>query len=142
MEASKVLSARRDKLCKRYLKTTNNHVKVQESPILTKIIDSRVKENRQTKVTNMKVDIQCTSATGSEQENYTDDPCGSCDKIIKEEDVSIKCDGTCTRWHHKGCSRLSSGEVDILRRKSCKVLWLCDICKLELLQNKKELQTT
>ena len=88
------------------------------------------------KARNMNDDHQSISAssdTGSQQEA---DFCGSCKREVKEEDVSIQCDGACEIWFHKDCTGMTAGEFEILRRRNCKLLWVCESCKHEVLRKK------
>lgn len=55
--------------------------------------------------------------------------CGTCDREVREDEISIKCDGNCERWHHKDCTGMTTGEFDIIKRKNSKLLWLCEKCK-------------
>ena len=60
--------------------------------------------------------------------------CGTCEKTVRDDDISIHCDGVCERRQHKECTGMTSGEFDILKRKNCKLLWLCNKCNHELIK--------
>ncbi|KAJ4448191.1 hypothetical protein ANN_10204, partial [Periplaneta americana] len=65
--------------------------------------------------------------------------CGTCDKVIKEEEeLSLTCDGFCKNEHHKECIGLTQGEFDMIRRKNRKLSWLCDKCTDALTKVEKE----
>ena len=66
--------------------------------------------------------------TGTENNKATSN-CGTCDRKVREDEISIKCDGNCERWHHKDCTGMTTGEFDIIKRKNSKLLWLCEKCK-------------
>jgi hypothetical protein len=67
-----------------------------------------------------------------------EDICGSCKKAFTEDESAIKCEGICCQLHHKDCSGITQGEFDIMKRNKCKLLWLCDICKPQLLKEKEQ----
>jgi hypothetical protein len=67
-----------------------------------------------------------------------EDICGSCKKAFTEDESAIKCEGICRQWHHKDCSGITQGEFDIMKRNKCKLSWLCDICKPQLLKEKEQ----
>ena len=64
--------------------------------------------------------------------------CGTCSREVEDEDPSIECDGPCKKWHHKDCAGITSGEFDIMTRKTCSLSWFCDVCKYELLKRGTE----
>lgn len=66
--------------------------------------------------------------------------CGKCENNFKKEDISILCDGICAGWYHKDCAGLTNGEFEILKRKNCKLLWLCELCQKKTL-NREENKT-
>ena len=70
------------------------------------------------------------------------DTCHSCAKEVKENDASVQCDGVCEGWFHKECTGMTVGEFDILKRKQCKLLWLCTQCKYEVTKRKGRTDTT
>ena len=47
---------------------------------------------------------------------------------MKENDNAVECD-RCTTWLHADCAGLSKGEYEILKRKNCKLCWICTGCK-------------
>lgn len=63
--------------------------------------------------------------------------CGTCTEQLKDDDTSLQCDGGCMKWHHKECAGITTGEFEILKRKNCKLLWLCDTCKCNIVRNKE-----
>jgi hypothetical protein len=39
-------------------------------------------------------------------------------------------------WFHVKCAGISTGEFDVLSRKKCNVVWLCQECKMSLMEIK------
>lgn len=84
----------------------------------------------------MNDDHESSSASSDARSQQKADFCGSCKEEVKDEDVSIQCDGACEIWFHKDCTGMTAGEFEILRRKTCKLLWVCESCKHEVLRKK------
>lgn len=59
--------------------------------------------------------------------------CDTCRKDVKNNDDAIECE-RCLRWLHFECSGLTKGEFDVMKRKNCKLTWLCADCKPKLLR--------
>lgn len=61
------------------------------------------------------------------------DLCSICRETVGNNDHAIECEG-CNRWQHLDCCGLTKGELDIAKRKTCKLTWLCAECKPKALQ--------
>lgn len=62
--------------------------------------------------------------------------CRICKCGFDEDANAIECEG-CRLWQHRKCAGLTQGEFDILKRSNCKLIWLCDECRLGI--KKKEM---
>lgn len=59
--------------------------------------------------------------------------CDICHKEVGNNEHGIQCEG-CDRWQHVECNGLTRGEYDIIKRKNCKLSWLCVECKPRVLR--------
>ena len=59
--------------------------------------------------------------------------CDTCRKQVNNNESAIECEN-CERWQHFECSGLTKGEFDVVKRKNCKLTWLCAECKPKILK--------
>ena len=62
------------------------------------------------------------SSTGQESE------CNNCNRIIKDDETEIRCDGMCEGIFHVGCVALSTEEHSVIHAKGNNISWFCDPC--------------
>ena len=62
------------------------------------------------------------SSTGQESE------CNNCNRIIKEDETEICCDGMCEGIFHIGCVAVSTEEHSVIHAKGNNISWFCDPC--------------
>lgn len=58
--------------------------------------------------------------------------CSSCSTRVSNKEDAIECE-YCHKWQHFECCGLTKGEFDVMKRKNCKLTWLCSECKPKLL---------
>lgn len=59
--------------------------------------------------------------------------CDNCKTNVNNNDDAIECEH-CKLWQHFECSGLTKGEFDVMKRRNCKLTWLCSDCKHKLLK--------
>ena len=69
------------------------------------------------------------------------DRCDICKKMCKDNENAIECEG-CNKWQHSECAGLIIGEYNIIKRKTCKLTWLCAECKPKLLRKPNTVEDT
>lgn len=71
-----------------------------------------------------------------------DGVCRSCDRVVKENDFALGCDGLCEKWFHIKCISVGKKDYDKFIALGEKSVWFCDTCKIEvkaLITARKEL---
>ena len=62
------------------------------------------------------------------RENLTE-TCGTCEVLILDDyDMSILCDGPCSKWHHIACEKLTEKEAEFLSAGNMNISWFCNKC--------------
>ncbi|PSN30458.1 hypothetical protein C0J52_25979 [Blattella germanica] len=63
--------------------------------------------------------------------------CNICNTAVTKHDEAVECK-YCYRWRHIKCEDLTAGEYQMLKRSRCKLTWLCQECKPQILDQKKK----
>lgn len=65
--------------------------------------------------------------------DYDDDEsdavCTKCQKLVKNNDLALKCDGFCEKWYHIACTKIKSDMYKKISELEEHVLWMCNNCK-------------